>query len=82
MSNQQEETPEIRRNRILGNAIGLSPDEVSSHVASVQPDDVGGFIVYLSIGTPRHVLEKIKGIDGRLYVHTGPIDFQGIPPAF
>ena len=58
MSNQPEETSEVRRNRILGDAIGLTPWEVAQ--------------------TPELVRAKIIGLQGGLFTHTRPIDFEGL----
>jgi hypothetical protein len=79
MSSQPEETPEIRRNKILADAIGLTHWEVAEYVVSIQrKDDSGEYTVYFGIQTPKSVLDKVVGITGGLFVHTKPIDFQGL----
>ena len=78
MSNQLEETPEVRRNRILGEAIGLTPWEVADYVTSVQQkDNSDEYIIYFGIQTPNSVRAKIIGLEGGLFTHTRPIDFEG-----
>lgn len=78
MNNQLEETPEVRRNRILGDAIGLSPQEVADYVTSVQKKDGSDeYIIYFGVETPESVRIKIVGLNGGLFTHTRPIDFEG-----
>jgi hypothetical protein len=79
MSNQTEDTPEVRRNRILGDAIGLTIWEVAEFVTSIQKkDSIDEYIIHFSIQTPESVLAKVTGIQGGLFVHTRPIDFEGL----
>lgn len=79
MSSQHDETPEVRRNRILGNAIGLSPWEVATYVTSIQKkDNSDEYIIYFGIETPKLVRAKIVGLKGGLFTHTRPIDFEGL----
>ncbi|CAI8819196.1 hypothetical protein [Pseudomonas chlororaphis] len=79
MSNQPEETPEIRRNRILGDAIGLTHWEVAEYVTSIQKKDGSNeYTIHFSIQTPDLIRRKVGGLGGALVLETGPIDFQGL----
>lgn len=54
MSNQSEESPQVRRNRILGDAIGLSPNEVAEYVTSIQKkDESDEYTIHFAVQTPR-----------------------------
>ncbi|WP_141228918.1 hypothetical protein [Pseudomonas sp. Irchel s3b2] len=75
-----EEMQEQRQNKILGNAIGLSPDEVAEFVTDVEEQsNGGGLIVYFAVETPQHVRDKVSGLGKELFIYTGPIDFDEYP---
>ena len=79
MSNQSEESPQVRRNRILGDAIGLSPDEVGEYVTSIQKKDGSNkYTIHFGIQTPEAIRSKVEGLGDALFLDTGPIDFQGL----
>lgn len=79
MSNQSEESPQVRRNRILGDAIGLSPDEVAEYVTSIEKKDGSDeYRIHFSIRTTEVIRRKVNGLGGALFLDTGPIDFQGL----
>lgn len=79
MSNQPEETSEVRRNRILGDAIGLTPWEVAGYVISIQrKDNSDEYIIHFGIETPELVRAKIIGLQDGFFTHTRPIDFEGL----
>jgi hypothetical protein len=80
MSNQSEKTSEVRRNRAIGNAIGLTPIEVEHYVTCIQRKGCSNeYIVYFGLETPKAVLAKIIGLQDGLFTHTRPIDFDGLP---
>lgn len=80
MSNQPEETLEVRRNRAIGNAIGLTHLEVAHYVTCVQrKGNSNEYVVYFESGTPKSVLSKVIGLEAGLFTHTRPIDFDGMP---
>ena len=79
MSNQSTESPQVRRNRILGDAIGLSPDEVAEYVTSIQKKDAGDeYTIHFAIQTTDVIRSKVNGLGDALFLDTGPIDFQGL----
>ena len=79
MSNQSEESPQVRRNRILGDAIGLSPDEVAEYVTSIQKKDGSDkYTIHFAIQTPADIRRKAKCLGDSLFLDTKPIDFQGL----
>ena len=79
MSNQSAESPQVRRNRILGDAIGLSPDEVAEYVTSIQKKDgCDEYTIHFAIQTTDFIRRKINGLGDALFLDTGPIDFQGL----
>ncbi|POA47114.1 hypothetical protein C1893_17095 [Pseudomonas sp. MPR-ANC1] len=79
MSNQSEESSQVRRNRILGDAIGLSPDEVAEYVTSIQKKDGSDeYTIHFGIQIPEAIRRKVNGLGGALFFDTGPIDFQGL----
>lgn len=78
MNSQPEESDQVRRNGILGRAIGLDAWEVAQYVTNIQRHDSGsGYTVHFSIETPDQVRKKVDGLDAALFIHTGPIDFEG-----
>lgn len=79
MSNQPEETPEARRNRIIGNAIGLAPREVARYVTCTQrKGNSNEYIVYFGPETPARVLSRVIGLQDGLFTYTQSIDFDGL----
>lgn len=78
VNSQPEESDQVRRNGILGRAIGLDAWEVAQYVTNIQRHDSGsGYAVHFSIETPDQVRKKVAGLDATLFIHTGPIDFEG-----
>lgn len=79
VSNQPEETPEVRRNRVIGDAIGLTLREVARYVTCIQrKGDSNEYIVYFGLETPAPVLSRVIGLQAGLFTHTRPIDFDGL----
>jgi len=79
MSNQSEESPQVRRNRILGDAIGLSPDEVAEYVTSIQKKDGSDkYTIHFAIQTPVVIRRRVNCLGDSLFLDTKPIDFQGL----
>ncbi|VVP78965.1 hypothetical protein [Pseudomonas fluorescens] len=79
MNNQREDAPKVLRNRIIGDAIGLSAKEVGDYVTCIQRKDSGNeYIVYFELQTPKTVLSKVIGLQDGLFTHTRPIDFNGL----
>ena len=79
MSNQSEESPQVRRNRILGDAIGLSPDEVAEYVTSIQKKDGSDkYTIHFAIQTPVVIRRRVNSLGDSLFLDTKPIDFQGL----
>lgn len=78
MSKRQfEEMQEQRQNKILGDAIGLSQDEVAEFVTEIEEQSNGvGLIVYFAVETPQHIRDKVSCLDEQLFIYTGPIDFD------
>lgn len=71
MSKQPEETLEVRRNRVIGNAIGLTHLEVAHYVTCVQrKGDSDGYVVYFELGTPKSVLSRVIGLQRGLFAYT------------
>ncbi|PSS58792.1 hypothetical protein [Pseudomonas sp. BBP2017] len=70
-----DESPTERRNRLVGNALGLNADEVERWVASIEEDGSGmGYVVQFSRQTPQRVLERVEGLGGDLSINIGRID--------
>ena len=79
MRSQSGESPQVRRNRILGDAIGLSPDEVAKYVTSIQKKDGSDeYTIHFAIQTTDFIRRKVNGLGHALFLDTGPIDFQGL----
>lgn len=79
MNNQPEETPDVRRNRAIGDAIGLTPEEVNHYVTCVQrKGNSNEYIVYFELQTPKSVLSRVIGLQEVLFTHTRPIDMEGL----
>ncbi|QAY93691.1 hypothetical protein [Pseudomonas sp. ACM7] len=67
------------RNKIIADAIGISPDEVSLYVVEIEKQSSGeGFNLYFAVQTPEPVRLKVKGLDARLILETGPLDIDGL----
>ncbi|KAA0983271.1 hypothetical protein [Pseudomonas sp. ANT_J28] len=67
------------RNKIIADAIGISPDEVSLYVVEIEKQSSGeGFNLYFAVQTPEPVRLKAKGLDARLILETGPLDIDGL----
>ncbi|WP_099081752.1 hypothetical protein, partial [Pseudomonas syringae] len=62
VNSQPEESDQVRRNGILGRAIGLDAWEVAQYVTNIQRHDSGsGYAVHFSIETPDQVRKKVAG---------------------
>ena len=76
---QPEETPEVRRNRVIGDAIGLTSREVADYVTCIQrKSNSNEYIIYFELQTPASVLSRVIGLADGLFTHTRPIDVDGL----
>lgn len=79
MDNQPEETPKVRRNRVIADSIGITPAEVAQYVTCIQrKENCNEYIVYFELQTPRSVLSRVIRLEGGLFTHTRPIDVEGL----
>jgi hypothetical protein len=63
------------RHRQVGQALGLTADEVELWVTSIEEDGSGlGFVVHFSKRTPTDVLAKVQGLGDDRTINIGPID--------
>ncbi|UVJ45935.1 hypothetical protein NVV94_10535 [Pseudomonas sp. LS1212] len=70
-----DENPAERRNRRLGEALGLNPDEVSLWIKEIDDDGSGmGYVVQFKETTPTEIRAKVQGLGSDLSINIGPID--------